>query len=81
MYPYGYMFVNVMRADLWCRTDRLFTRSRRAEKKQKRPHDAGVFALQREPVYSAAGAAAPPLALRAGSFSLIRADLPERSRR
>jgi transcriptional regulator GlxA family with amidase domain len=45
--------------------------------KQERPHGAGVLAWLQDVVYSAAVAAA----LRAGSFSLMRADLPERSRR
>jgi len=43
----------------------------------KRPHHAGVLSCARETAYSAAVAAA----LRLGSFSLMRADLPERSRR
>lgn len=46
---------------------------------KKRPHEEGFF-LQQESAYSAA-VVTGPLALRAGSFSLIRADFPERSRR
>lgn len=47
--------------------------------KKKRPHEAGAFPGRRKSAYAAGLATA--LALRAGSFSLIRADLPERSRR
>ena len=62
----------------------LAQKSRRCSEKKKKPLQANAVAagvLKAGALYAATAAAAAALLTRCGSFSLIRADLPLRSRR